>query len=271
MPNNKNINVPVLAIASQKGGVGKTTTTEAIARGVAADGGRVLVLDFDPQGLASSLLADCIIDGSPDVIAFAKGRRLKLDGPVDKGTIVCVPGYDDLTFMSDDEASMNDLSDAIDAAVAEGSFDLVVIDTHPGKEYCVILALEASTHIVMPAVPDSFSIDGVRRTLELLFEIGEEIGEDWAGRLGVAITMCRPMTRLHRTVEAQMRQTLPDEYGVHVFTQHITVSIQIPEAQAMNKSPYEIDRVLHGATRDYRFLTDEVMGWLKHTSGLDRD
>ena len=46
----KNTNVPVLAVTNQKGGVGKTTTAEAIVRGVAADGGRVLALDLDPQG-----------------------------------------------------------------------------------------------------------------------------------------------------------------------------------------------------------------------------
>ena len=179
-----------------------------------------------------------------------------------------MPAYEELARIADEVTDYWALAEAIDAAVTAGAFDLVVIDTHPDKDLCVILALFASTHVLMPASADALSIEGVRQTLNLLADAAEERGSDWEGRLGVVITMYRTMTRLHRTVEAQMRETLPDEYGVHVFKQHVTNSIQVPESQALHKSLYEMDRVLHGAASDYRWLTDEVMGWLKRTSGI---
>lgn len=147
---------PVIVFTNQKGGVGKTTSADAIADGLRRRGLKVLAVDMDPQGSLGRIESDCVAKGTCCSSSFLKGVQVVCteDGQA------TVPGDLDLANVSDErdlegnEINEYSLTRAIESAVSQHGFDAVVVDTQPGMTFSTISSTIAATHLVIPTNAD---------------------------------------------------------------------------------------------------------------------
>lgn len=178
-----------LAIANQKGGVGKTTTAINVAAWMAAQGRRVLVLDMDGQGHVAQGLGGERTDGLyrwlvrrqglGEVVAELRERLWVL---ANDHTVELVKEH-----VKGENFREYVLVDAL--AEVEGQFDLVVIDTPPSTDVLHVLALVASEMLVIPANMDYLAVDGVGMMLRTLRSLGRYPGVTAPELVGVLPTM----------------------------------------------------------------------------------
>lgn len=145
---------PVIVFTNQKGGVGKTTSADAIADGLRRRGLKVLAVDMDPQGSLGRIESDCVASTCCSS-SFLKGVQVVCteDGQA------TVPGDLDLANVSDErdlegnEINEYSLTRAIESAVSQHGFDAVVVDTQPGMTFSTISSTIAATHLVIRLPP----------------------------------------------------------------------------------------------------------------------
>lgn len=229
----------IIAVANQKGGVGKTTTAVNLAAGLALGGLSVLVVDADAQGNASSALGvphpagtlstyDVIIGGA----SFADVVR---PCPDMDGILVC-PGTIDL---SGAEIELVDvprreylLKNALREYVAErGDIDIVLIDCPPSLGLVTLNVMVAADEVLVPIQAEYYALEG----LSQLWNAVEQIGVDLNPGLRVAgmlLTMADKRTRLSEEVEGEVRSHFPEQ----TFETVIPRSVRISEAPSYGQS-----------------------------------
>ena len=166
---------PVIVFTNQKGGVGKTTSADAIADGLRRRGLKVLAVDMDPQGSLGRIESDCVAKGTCCSSSFLKGVQVVCteDGQA------TVPGDLDLANVADErdlegnEINEYSLTRAIESAVSQHGFDAVVVDTQPGMTFSTISSTIAATHLVIPTTADRLGTEAVEQTLELLSAVSD--------------------------------------------------------------------------------------------------
>lgn len=248
--------IPVICIASQKGGVGKTTTAAALIDGLRMRGRRVLAIDCDPQGSLSSVQGPYLLEGnaSTDELFTGGGIAGTVDGQA------TTMAYEELDYIrKGDGIDESSLGRAIDAAVAEHGFDIVVIDTHPDKSFCTLAALLAASHIIIPVKPSGTEISGVGMMLSYLRDVGEVYGRSW--EIASVITMCK-RSRLSDEMIAQIRAEFPAQ-GVELLDPAIHHHVMVDRAQSLGESLFKPGAVLRSAAREYDIFVDSVGDWIR--------
>lgn len=263
--------VPIIVLTNQKGGVGKTTSSDAIADGFRRRGKRVLAIDTDPQGSLGTIEARFVEDGTCCCSSFFKGADVI---PTAEGHAV-VPGDFALSFIQgsrDAEGRPLDeysLRDAIDAAVERHGFDAVVIDTQPGMSFLTISALAAATHVVIPTTADTLGVEALAQDLAYFEDLSGAVELRWESEPGVLITQYRGMARLAQQFADQIEQEMPS-HGMRVFYRRIPINVMIQEAQAAKTSIYDQEffrgvsgrKVMQAAAAEYDMLVEKICGWV---------
>src|ERR1043165_1630486 len=241
-----------LAVTNQKGGVGKTTTVVNLAAFAALAGKRVLVVDSDPQGNASSVLAPPGQHGS----AYADQAPLP------------VSGFDSLWIIP----SGTDLIDAERRLVVqEGGrfalkrrlaaltdlYDLILVDCPPSLTLLPINALNAASHLVIPIQCEYFAMEGLSQLLAAMAEIKEESNPDLA-LAGIALTMCDENLSFARQVGAEIRR----HFGDRVFKTVIPRDIALAAAPSHGKTILDYDPLCAGSLA-YLGITKELLHGLE--------
>ncbi len=251
---------PVIVFANQKGGVGKTTTTVNVAASIAATGRRILLVDLDPQGNATSSLG--VDKGKLEGTVY---DTLLGDLPPEESILPLVrPNLDLMPTTADLAAAEVDLVDLADREsqlrrVLEplrADYDLVLIDCPPSLGLLTINALTAATHVVIPIQSEFLALEGMSQLITTIDLVKRQLNPS-LDLLGVLVTMYDARTNLSASVQQEVRRFFPDR----IFETVIPRSVRLAEAPSYGQSIIEYDSASRGGVA-YRSFAVELMGRL---------
>jgi len=246
----------IIAIANQKGGVGKTTTAINLAAALAHKGIHTLLIDLDPQGnttmsfldpreLGRSMY-DVLVDGVPIEQVIVPTQIAGLDLAPSRIALAkletALVGQFDAHFR---------LKDRIQSIAS--NYEYVVIDTPPTLGLITVNAMVAASHLLIPIQSSYFALEGTDDLLETMEKIKARANPDLQ-LLGVLITLFDRRTVLARDIHDQIQQV----FGDKVFQTSVSRSIRLEESPAYRASIFEHAPQSSGAV-EYYALCEEVM------------
>jgi chromosome partitioning protein len=250
----------IIAIANQKGGVGKTTTAINLGAALAKSGRRVLLVDLDPQGNASTglgLLADHRHITTYDLI-LGDASPAEAIQQTTIPDLWIVPATTDLSsadidFISNERRSFL-LHDALRQAPMESrNLDYILIDCPPSLNILTINAMVAADSVIVPLQSEFFALEGLSQLMLTLREVRQTANP--ALRIeGVALTMYDRRNNLSQQVEADARQNLGDL----VFNTVIPRNVRLSEAPSFAMSVLDYDAGSTGSEA-YKALAAELI------------
>lgn len=247
----------VIAIANQKGGVGKTTTAINLSAAIAKSGKKVLLIDLDPQGNSSlSFLDNKVIDQSIyDLLTDSNASPENIIKPTSIAGLDVMPSRINLAkfeskLIGEFDAPFR-LKDRIDGLTK--SYDYILIDTPPTLGLITVNALVASDYVLVPIQPSYFALEGTDDLLETVEKIKARPNPRLQV-LGVVITLLDKRTTLARDIQEQIRTV----FGDKVFSTVISKSVRLEESPAYKETIFTFAPTSSGAT-EYSNLCDEVM------------
>jgi chromosome partitioning protein len=247
----------IVAIANQKGGVGKTTTAINLAAAMAMRGRSTLLIDLDPQANSTMSFLDLrqINRSMYDVIAEADARLEDVIVPSTIANLQVAPARIALAKLEGRLVGELDshfrLKDRIDAV--RSKFEAIVIDCPPALGLMTVNALVASSHLLIPIQSSYFALEGTDDLLETIEKVRARANPGLQ-ILGVVITMHDRRTSLARDIREQITQV----FGTKVFRTTISKSVRLEESPAYKESIFTFAPDSTGAS-EYYMLCEEVI------------
>lgn len=251
----------IISIANQKGGVGKTTTAVNLSGCLANRGERVLLIDLDGQGNATSHLGIEIPESesltSYALLAEPEPDLEKLAVPV-ADNLLLIPGHIALAEVDIKLFSQINRDTRLARALQPfaDSIDFIIIDCPPSLGMSTVNALSASTDVVICVQTNVFAYEAVRRLLAIIKVVKKELAPDLA--IHALATLHRPKVNLNKSVLEKISQNFPNQ----TLNTTITQTAALTEAAAAGQTILDYANGSRGH-QDYEALTDELLRIVK--------
>ena len=252
----------IIAVAMQKGGVGKTTTSMNLAAGLAYAGRRVLLVDLDPQGNATHGIG-------ANKVGFDRQHSvyevLVTDEPVSSAVVhLQMPPLDVLPATIDLAGADVDMASSSYEVGREqllkrklnavrSNYDYIIIDCSPSLGLITINSLTAADSVIIPVQPEFFALEGLGKLLQTIRLVQSGPNPDLAIE-GFVVTMFDARTKVHNQVLNELREHFKDM----VFQTIINRNIRLSEAPSHGKPIILYDVICNGTT-NYLNLAKEVL------------
>ena len=252
----------VIAVANQKGGVGKTTTAVNLSACLAALGQRVLLFDLDPQANATSGTGLEKIEGASAYrVLLGEGSLLEKIKPTNYERLEIIPSEVDLCAADIEMARLENhlqrLTQSLKPVLDSGRFDVVLIDCPPSLGILTLNAFTACDGILVPLQCEYYALEGISMMNRVLGQLREADVNPRLDIFGVVMTMFDGRTKLSNEVVGEVRNLL----GAKVFETVIPRTTRLAEAPSFGKPIIYYDKYSSGSAA-YELLAQEVLARL---------
>ena len=246
----------IIAVTNQKGGVGKTTTAVNLSALVAESGKRVLLVDIDPQGNATSGLGKADTD-SNTVYEVLLGEAEAKDAivPTGFGTLDLMPTAIELAGAEIELVSVENREGLLKAALTtlRDDYDYIFIDCPPSLSLLTLNALTAADSVLIPIQCEYYALEGVGQLVNTIKLMKKRLNPDLEVE-GILLTMFDGRTNLCAQVVQEVRSHFRDE----AFDTMIPRNVRLSEAPSYGK-PIILYDVMNNGTANYLNLAKEVL------------
>ena len=248
----------IIAIANQKGGVGKTTTAINLAASLAVLEKNVLIIDADPQAnTTSGLNFDPENSDHRSLYEILIGQ-LKADDALvqtELPKLHMIPSHIDLVGAEIELLDAPDRESILKKALApiRDNYDVIIIDCSPSLGLITVNCLTAADSVMIPVQPEFFALEGLAKLIQTIRLVQKDINPALTIE-GFVVTMFDGRTKVHNQVVAQLREHFEDM----VFQTIIQRSIRLSEAPSYGK-PIILYDVMNNGTSNYLNLAKEVL------------
>jgi len=248
----------IIAVCSQKGGSGKTTTAISLSAALALNGKKVLLIDFDPQAHATIGLNVENKVSIYDVLSkISKNKSLlrNITAKVEDNFFLAPSSLMLSTIeqeFSDEIGRESRLRDALSSEIEQSKFDYVIIDCPPNLGLLTINALRAADSAIIPVEASRFSFEGVAQVVDIINLVSERLNHPLTFRVLVTIFD----SRLRHSFE--ILKKIKDTFMEKVYSTFIHINVKIKESQAAGVSVFKYDKYSRGA-KDYFTLSKEII------------
>lgn len=244
----------IIALANQKGGVGKTTTTINLGAYLAAGKRSVLIVDLDPQGNTSSGLGfrkedlehdlyDVMVDG---LKAHTIIQKTSVDG------LSLLPASGVLAAAEIELVSASRREYRLKDALADLKYDYILIDCPPSLGILTLNGLTAADSLIIPVQAEFYALEGLGQLVQTVQRVRKALNPALE-LLGVVLTMHNGRTSLSTQVHEEVKRHFPDK----IFDTVIPRNVRLAEAPSFGKPISHYDKWSKGA-RSYKALAGEV-------------
>jgi chromosome partitioning protein len=252
----------IISVINQKGGVGKTTTVINLAAGLSQLKKKILVIDLDPQGNATTGLGLSNLDNSSDTIyGVLNGskeitqviKKTKFDG------LDIITSNVDLSGLEVETADDSNRAFILKAKLTAylnnsgGSYDYVLIDCPPSLSLLTVMALVSSSSLLVPLQTEFFALEGLTQLMKTIDRIKVNLNPDLKIR-GILLTMYDKRNKLSSEVEREAR----DYFNEKVYSTVIPRNVRLSEAPSHGMPVLIYDKSCPGSKSYFNF-TDEFI------------
>ena len=252
----------IISVINQKGGVGKTTTVISLAAGLAQKEKKILVIDLDPQGNATTGLGLSNLENSSDTI-YGVLNGTKVIHEVIKKTefknLDIITSNVDLSGLEVETASDKERAFILKVKLAaylndsRGSYDYILIDCPPSLSLLTVMALVSSHSLVVPLQTEFFALEGLTQLLKTIERIKINLNPELQIR-GILLTMYDKRNKLSSQVEKEAR----DYFKEKVYLTIIPRNVRLSEAPSHGMPVLIYDKSCPGSKSYFSFTNEFI-------------